>query len=167
MWVTIKMWENLADNVANSFPKGSKTMRVTVSGRLTEEKWTDQNNNEKTQMTITADNVSVCLDWQTVGAIQYRGETAKGDYSYSNKTEMAASILNAEEVKPRPMSEVPHPFIEETVALFAKANRATKSKIIFIHFNHSNPLLDEQHPNRLALEKEGFRFAREGDVYGL
>lgn len=106
MWVTIKMWENLADNVANSFPKGSKTMRVTVSGRLTEEKWTDQNNNEKTQMTITADNVSVCLDWQTVGAIQYRGETAKGDYSYSNKTEMAASILNAEEVKPRPMSEV-------------------------------------------------------------
>ena len=106
MWVTIKMWENLADNVANSFPNGSKTMRVTVSGRLTEEKWTDQNNNEKTQMTITADNVSVCLDWQTVGAIQYRGETAKGDYSYSNKTEMAASILNAEEVKPRPMSEV-------------------------------------------------------------
>ncbi len=106
MWVTIKMWENLADNVANSFPNGSKTMRVTVSGRLTEEKWTDQNNNEKTQMTVTADNVSVCLDWQTVGDIQYRGETAKGDYSYKNKTEMAANILNAQEVQPRPMSEV-------------------------------------------------------------
>lgn len=106
MWVTIKMWENLADNVANSFPNGSKTMRVTVSGRLTEEKWTDQNNQEKTQMTITADNVSVCLDWQTVNGIQYKGDTAQGDYSYNSKTEMAASILNAQEVQARPMSQV-------------------------------------------------------------
>ncbi|MFT5750896.1 MAG: pyrroloquinoline quinone biosynthesis protein B, partial [Dokdonia sp.] len=68
---------------------------------------------------------------------------------------------------PRPMSEVPHPFISETVALFAKADIATKSKIIFIHFNHSNPLLDENHPKRIALEKEGFRFAKEGEVYSL
>ena len=28
--VTIKMWENLATNVANSFPTGAKTMRVSV-----------------------------------------------------------------------------------------------------------------------------------------
>lgn len=88
-------------------------------------------------------------------------EVAKVDYAFIDATFYAEGEI------PRPMSEVPHPFIEETVALFAKANRATKSKIIFIHFNHSNPLLDEQHPNRLALEKEGFRFAREGDVYGL
>jgi pyrroloquinoline quinone biosynthesis protein B len=88
-------------------------------------------------------------------------EVAKVDYAFIDATFYAEGEI------PRPMSEVPHPFIEETVALFAKADKATKSKIIFIHFNHSNPLMDEQHSKRLALEKEGFRFAREGDVYGL
>ena len=68
---------------------------------------------------------------------------------------------------PRPMSEVPHPFIQETVALFAKADFATKSKIVFIHFNHSNPLLDENHPKRIQLQEEGFRFAKEGEIYPL
>ena len=106
MWVTVKMWGALGENVNASFPTDKNTMRVSVQGRLTEEKWTGQDGNEKTQMTVTADNVSVCLDWQTVGDIQYRGETAKGDYSYKNKTEMAANILNAQEVQPRPMSEI-------------------------------------------------------------
>ena len=88
-------------------------------------------------------------------------EVAKVDYAFIDATFYAEGEI------PRPMSEVPHPFIEETVALFAKADTATKSKIVFIHFNHSNPLIDEQHPKRLALEKEGFRFAKEGDVYVL
>lgn len=88
-------------------------------------------------------------------------EVAKVDYAFIDATFYAEGEI------PRPMSEVPHPFIEETVALFAKADATTKSKIIFIHFNHSNPLIDEQHPKRIDLEKKGFRFAREGDVYAL
>ena len=88
-------------------------------------------------------------------------EIAKADYAFIDATFYTEGEI------PRPMSEVPHPFIEETAALFEKADKATKSKIIFIHFNHSNPLMDEQHPKRLALEKEGFRFAKEGDVYAM
>jgi len=88
-------------------------------------------------------------------------EVATVDYAFVDATFYADGEIS------RPMSEVPHPFIEETVALFAKANTATKSKIIFIHFNHSNPLLDTNHPKRIALEKEGFRFAMEGDVFSL
>ncbi|MEQ3655730.1 MAG: MBL fold metallo-hydrolase [Dokdonia sp.] len=68
---------------------------------------------------------------------------------------------------PRPMSEVPHPFISETVSLFAKADPATKAKIVFIHFNHSNPLLDKGHPERIQLEQEGFRFAQKGMRFAL
>ncbi len=68
---------------------------------------------------------------------------------------------------PRPMSEVPHPFIEETVALFNKESEMLKSKIIFIHFNHSNPMIDKTNAERLFLEKQGYRFANFGDILPL
>ncbi len=68
---------------------------------------------------------------------------------------------------PRPMSEVPHPFIEETVDLFKNESKEIKSKIIFIHFNHSNPALDKKNQERLLLEKEGYSFANFGDMLPL
>ncbi len=68
---------------------------------------------------------------------------------------------------PRPMAEVPHPFIEETVALFEKEPKAVKSKIVFIHFNHSNPAMHKKYNERLALEKQGYRFANTGDMFPL
>ncbi len=68
---------------------------------------------------------------------------------------------------PRPMSEVPHPFIEETVELFKNASKEEKSKVIFIHFNHSNPAINENDPNRRELEKDGFQFAKYGMTLAL
>ncbi len=68
---------------------------------------------------------------------------------------------------PRPMSEVPHPFVEETIALFKNESKQVKSKIIFIHFNHSNPAIQQNNKERLILEKEGYRFANFGDVLPL
>ncbi len=68
---------------------------------------------------------------------------------------------------PRPMSEVPHPFIEETTTIFSRESSATKSKIIFIHFNHSNPAINKNYSERIALEKQGYRFASFGDILPL
>ncbi|MBP2833473.1 MBL fold metallo-hydrolase [Aquimarina sp. U1-2] len=68
---------------------------------------------------------------------------------------------------PRPMSEVPHPFIEETVALFKKESEQIKSKIIFIHFNHSNPVLHSNSKERALLQQQGYRFADFGDTLPL
>ena len=68
---------------------------------------------------------------------------------------------------PRPMSEVPHPFIEETVEIFKNASKEIKNKIIFIHFNHSNPVIDPKNTDRLRLEEEGFRFGSRGMRLGL
>ncbi|EZH72863.1 pyrroloquinoline quinone biosynthesis protein PqqB [Aquimarina atlantica] len=68
---------------------------------------------------------------------------------------------------PRPMSEVPHPFIEETIVLFENEPKEVKSKIIFIHFNHSNPVLQKKYEGRTALEKQGYHFANTGDVFPL
>jgi pyrroloquinoline quinone biosynthesis protein B len=83
-------------------------------------------------------------------------EVKKVDYAF-----LDATFFKDGEI-PRPMSEVPHPFIEETTTLFESATKATKNKVIFIHFNHSNPALQDAHPLKDSLQKLGFRFAKEG-----
>ncbi|MBQ4820395.1 MBL fold metallo-hydrolase [Aquimarina sp. MMG016] len=88
-------------------------------------------------------------------------EVKKVDYAFID-----ATFFEDGEI-PRPMSEVPHPFISETVALFKNETKKVKSKIIFIHFNHSNPAIQKDYPERLKLQKQGFRFANTGDVFPL
>ena len=40
----------------------------------------------------------------------------------------------------RPMSDVPHPFVEESIMRFKSLAVEEKSKIYFIHLNHTNPV---------------------------
>lgn len=68
---------------------------------------------------------------------------------------------------PRPMSEVPHPFIEESVKLFSALPFKQKQKIHFIHLNHSNPARNENYPKLIEIEELGFRFARFGEEFEL
>lgn len=88
-------------------------------------------------------------------------EVKKVDYAFID-----ATFLNQNEVK-RAMTEVPHPFIEETIALFKNESLTTKNKVIFIHFNHTNPALQKNSKERLIIEKQGFKFADEGNNYEL
>ena len=67
----------------------------------------------------------------------------------------------------RPMSEVPHPFIEETVDLFKNESLTTKNKVIFIHFNHTNPALQTSSKERKELTLLGYKFATEGQRFKL
>lgn len=68
---------------------------------------------------------------------------------------------------PRPMKDIPHPFIVETVKLFENESHDTKSKIYFIHLNHTNPALKEAHPLKDSIQNLGFHFAKEGTSFGL
>lgn len=88
-------------------------------------------------------------------------EVKKVDYAF-----LDATFLKDGEI-PRPMSEVPHPFIQETISLFEHESFETKQKVIFIHFNHSNPTLQPNSNERQELEKLGFQFATEGQTYKL
>lgn len=82
-------------------------------------------------------------------------EVKKVDYAF-----LDATFLDQNEVK-RAISEVPHPFIEETINLFKNESSTTKRKVIFIHFNHTNPVLQKNSSQRIEIEKLGFRFANE------
>ena len=75
-----------------------------------------------------------------------------------------ATFYQNGELPNRDMSEVPHPFIAETMDLFK--NSKEKSKIKFIHFNHTNPVMRETQ-ERAAVLKQGFGVCREGEVIKL
>ena len=68
---------------------------------------------------------------------------------------------------PRPMKDIPHPFIVETVKLFENESQEIKSKVYFIHLNHTNPALKENHPLKDSILNLGFHFAKQGAKYPL
>ncbi len=62
----------------------------------------------------------------------------------------------------RDMSEIGHPFVSESMSLFADMTEEERFRVIFIHMNHTNPLLIEGSPQQKEVESRGFRVARPG-----
>ncbi|MGM5469842.1 MBL fold metallo-hydrolase [Flavobacteriaceae bacterium LMO-SS05] len=85
----------------------------------------------------------------------------KVDYAFIDATFMKDGEIS------RPMKDIPHPFIVETTRLFENESIATKSKIYFIHLNHTNPTLKDNHPLKDSIQNLGFNFAKEGMTFTL
>ena len=88
-------------------------------------------------------------------------EVKKVDYAFVDATFASATEIN------RPIEDIPHPLVSETVKLFNKSSQKERRKVIFIHFNHTNTLISKNNKERLSYEKLGFRFAKEGDIFSL
>ena len=65
------------------------------------------------------------------------------------------------ELPNRDMSQILHPFIEESMNTFADLSEADKKKIMFIHFNHTNPILRNTKEHQEVIDA-GYQVAREG-----
>ena len=76
------------------------------------------------------------------------------------------TFYDANELPGRNMAEIPHPFIQESLDRFSSLPLSEKKKIMFIHFNHTNPLILDS-PEREYVEKLGYRVAKEGDKIKL
>jgi len=74
-----------------------------------------------------------------------------------------ATFYSVDELPHRDINEIPHPLVQETMKLFERAS-ALKSKIHFIHFNHTNPLLRTTEEKK-DLEQAGFKVAAMGNVF--
>ena len=77
------------------------------------------------------------------------------------------TFYDAAEINDRDISEIPHPFITESMALFEHLPIEEKQKLYFIHLNHTNPALDELSKQTEEILKRGFKVARMGDVVRL
>ena len=86
-----------------------------------------------------------------------RAEVARVDLAL-----LDATFYEAGELPNRNMSEIPHPFVAETISLFSPLLESEKRKVKFIHFNHTNPLIFEG-PERIQVKNLGFGVATEGE----
>ena len=89
-------------------------------------------------------------------------EVKKVDYAF-----LDASFFKDDELLGRDMSRIPHPFTSETTTLFENESLETKSKIYFIHFNHTNPTILDSHPLKDSIQSLGFNFAKQGMIVPL
>ncbi len=66
------------------------------------------------------------------------------------------------EINHRDISQIPHPFIIETLELLSDIPDSEKEKVHFIHFNHTNPVLNEESGVEAEIEDAGFKVAKYG-----
>ena len=71
------------------------------------------------------------------------------------------------ELPGRNMHEVPHPFVEESMQRFSSLPSTERSKIRFIHFNHTNPLIKNKSAAKDKVMAKGFGLAEEGMIIEL
>lgn len=68
------------------------------------------------------------------------------------------------EIPGRDMSGFPHPFVSQSMTRFDDLPDTEKSKIRFIHMNHTNPLHVSDGEERASVERAGFRIAAEKET---
>ena len=84
------------------------------------------------------------------------------DYAFIDATFFDESELNY-----RPIEEIPHPLVKETISLLQPLSKKLKNKVFFIHMNHTNPMLDRKSEATKWVLKQGFNIAREGQTFKL
>jgi pyrroloquinoline quinone biosynthesis protein B len=77
------------------------------------------------------------------------------------------TFFNGDEIGYRDMQEVPHPSIEESMHLFKSLDPSERKKVHFIHFNHTNPVIREESPERELVLENGFQIAQFLDQFEL
>ena len=82
------------------------------------------------------------------------------DYSLLDGT-----FYNINELPGRDMSQIPHPFIIETMNLFENSDK--KNSIHFIHLNHTNPALNKNSDEYINILEKGFNVTKLGEKYHL
>lgn len=80
------------------------------------------------------------------------------DYAF-----LDATFFDNKELPGRDMSQIPHPFVVESINRFNSLSPTDKAKVYFIHFNHTNPLLDDTNVAQNQVKIAGYNIA----TYGL
>ncbi len=70
-----------------------------------------------------------------------------------------ATFYDNKEVNNRDISEIPHPFVVESMELLDPLPKSEKSKVYFIHLNHTNPLLDPKSDEYKYVQSKGYNIA--------
>lgn len=89
-------------------------------------------------------------------------EIKKVDYAF-----LDAGFFSEKEIDNRDISEIPHPSVLESMALFADLPSEEKNKVWFIHMNHTNPMLNPESEESRLVISNGYHIARFKDIFPL
>lgn len=162
-------WSQLVNNNNISVHKISDTNKIQLTSNLKIIPFTVPHRDEYSETVgykIVGPNKSALFipdidkweKWET----SIVSEIAKVDYAF-----LDATFFDGEEVNNRNISEIPHPFIIESMVLFKDLSQAEKNKIHFIHFNHTNPAINLESRQSKQIISRGFKIARIHDVVNL
>ena len=84
------------------------------------------------------------------------------DYAFLDGT-----FFDEKEINNRDISEIPHPFIIESLELFNNLENIDKAKVYFIHLNHTNPVLNKNSEEYKRVILSGFNVAEPGMEFVL
>ncbi|MBL4573756.1 MAG: pyrroloquinoline quinone biosynthesis protein PqqB [Gammaproteobacteria bacterium] len=73
-----------------------------------------------------------------------------------------ATFYDDGELPGRDMSQIPHPFVSESMEALSELPAEERAKVWFIHFNHTNPLLNTESDESKFLRSQGYNIAAEG-----
>lgn len=71
------------------------------------------------------------------------------------------------ELPGRDMSLIPHPSISESIARFSNLPKDVRSRVRFIHLNHTNPVRNKHSAAHRILQESGCCVAEQGERQGL
>lgn len=89
-------------------------------------------------------------------------EIKKVDYAF-----LDATFYSGKELNNRDISQIPHPFIIESMERFKELDLQDRNKVIFIHFNHTNPVIDLNSEEAKNVLNQGFKIGKINDIYKL
>lgn len=115
----------------------------------------------KTKSLLFIPDIDAWEDWDGEG-VRIEDQIAAVDIAYLDATFFANG-----EIPGRDMSGFPHPFVAHSMARFAELPETEKSKIRFIHMNHTNPLHVLDSEEREIVDVNGFGIAEEGETFCL
>jgi pyrroloquinoline quinone biosynthesis protein B len=72
-----------------------------------------------------------------------------------------ATFYDSKEIN-RDISEIPHPLVSKTILFLNSLSKENKSKVYFIHMNHTNPMLNPNSELSKSIITKGFNIARLG-----
>lgn len=73
-----------------------------------------------------------------------------------------ATFYGEGELPGRDMSQVPHPLVSESMEALRELSMEERGKVWFIHFNHTNPLLNAESDESKFVRAAGYNIATEG-----
>ncbi len=89
-------------------------------------------------------------------------EIKQVDYAF-----LDATFFSGKEINNRDISLIPHPFIIESFEKFKGLNKEERRKIVFIHFNHTNPVINSNSSEAKEVIDQGFNIGQIHTVYDL